>query len=159
VSALDREISAPDGSKITGTIQTDAALNPGDSGGPLLNEEGDVIGVNSQIASDASTVDRSQPGSTGVGFAIASNTVAAAIKKIEAGGGVSYASAVSGTLEADRGREQQRRQAEAARQGSGAGIEAQSGSSSAEEGYGGAGSAGSESAGTESGAGRIVIVP
>jgi putative serine protease PepD len=92
VSALGREISAPDGSKITGAIQTDAALNPGNSGGPLLNEEGEVIGVNSQIASDAASVEGSQPGSTGVGFAISSDTVAEVVKKIEAGQGVSYAS-------------------------------------------------------------------
>ena len=92
ISALGREIAAPDGSKITGAIQTDAALNPGNSGGPLLNEEGDVIGVNSQIASEASTVGGSQPGSTGVGFAISSNTVAEVVKKIEAGQGVTYAS-------------------------------------------------------------------
>jgi putative serine protease PepD len=93
VSALGREISAPDGAKITGAIQTDAALNPGNSGGPLLNEQGQVIGVNSQIASDAASIDGSQAGSTGVGFAISTNTVAQAVKKIEAGDGVAFASA------------------------------------------------------------------
>ena len=107
VSALNREIAAPDGAKITGAIQTDAALNPGNSGGPLLNEQGEVIGVNSQIASDAARSEGSQPGSTGVGFAIASNLVAAAVKKIEAGEGVSSASAsrsaVQGTVQTESG--------------------------------------------------------
>ncbi len=93
VSALDREIAAPDGSKIAGAIQTDAALNPGNSGGPLLDERGEVIGVNSQIASDAAQTEGSQPASTGVGFAISSNTVATVVKKIEAGEGVSSAAA------------------------------------------------------------------
>ncbi len=166
VSALGREISAPDGSKITGAIQTDAALNPGNSGGPLLNEEGDVIGVNSQIASEASTAGGSQPGSTGVGFAISSNTAAAAIKKIEAGDGVTYASAVQGTVEGRRTRVQQSPygsqspygEAEAGEQGSGASTEAGSSSGNAEA-PGGIGGSSAEATGTEYGGGRVVIVP
>jgi putative serine protease PepD len=169
VSALGREISAPDGAKITGAIQTDAALNPGNSGGPLLNEEGEVIGVNSQIASDASTADGSQPGSTGVGFAIASNTVAEAIKKIESGQGVTYASATQGALEregsrVDRsspygygaspyGAQSPYGEAEASGESSGSGTEAESGARSTE----GVGSMGSGAAGGEGG--RVVIVP
>jgi putative serine protease PepD len=93
VSALGRQINAPDGATISGAIQTDAPLNPGNSGGPLLNSHGEVVGVNSQIASAQSSAG-GQPGSTGVGFAISSQTVASVVKKIEAGQGVSYESAV-----------------------------------------------------------------
>ena len=61
VSALNREISAPDGSKITGAIQTDAALNPATPADRCSTNEGEVIGVNSQIASEAASVEGSQP--------------------------------------------------------------------------------------------------
>ncbi len=170
VSALGREISAPDGSKITGAIQTDAALNPGNSGGPLLNEQGDVIGVDSQIASDAANAEGSQPGSTGVGFAISSDTVAQAVKKIEAGEGVSSAGESAVQLEGSNGTQSPYGgrsphgsqgtyggEAETGGSGSEAGVEAGSGANGV-EGSEGAGSNGSESVGSGSG-GQIVIVP
>jgi putative serine protease PepD len=81
VSALDRQIDAPNGAKINGVIQTDAALNPGNSGGPLINSAGEVIGINSQIVS-GSTTSTGEGSDSGVGFAIASNTVKTVIQSI-----------------------------------------------------------------------------
>jgi putative serine protease PepD len=78
VSALDRDIQAPDGTAINNVIQTDAALNPGNSGGALIDGAGDVIGVNSQIASASSS--GSEAGNVGIGFAIPSNTVKAFVE-------------------------------------------------------------------------------
>ena len=121
VSALNREIAAPDGAKITGALQTDAALNPGNSGGPLIDDEGNVVGVNSQIASDAARSEGSQPGSTGVGFAISSDTVASVIRKIQAGEGVSSSSAAgsSQSTESSGGSRQPSEGQTEAQQGSG----------------------------------------
>jgi putative serine protease PepD len=68
VSAVGREISSPNETPIEGAIQTDAAINHGNSGGPLIDLHGDVIGITSQIQSDGG-------GNEGVGFAVPSNTV------------------------------------------------------------------------------------
>ena len=70
VSALQRRIFAPNGAPIDNVIQTDAALNHGNSGGPLLNTRGRVIGVNSQIQTA-----NGSDGNIGIGFAIPINTV------------------------------------------------------------------------------------
>jgi putative serine protease PepD len=75
ISATERDISAPNGFSISGVLQTDAALNPGNSGGPLLNAQGQVIGVNSQIETGGGGGGSGQGSNTGVGFAIPSNTV------------------------------------------------------------------------------------
>jgi putative serine protease PepD len=83
VSALQRNLQAPDGAKISGAIQTDAALNPGNSGGPLINADGQVIGVNSQIQTGSSN--GAEGGNVGIGFAIPSNTVKTFIDEAKSG--------------------------------------------------------------------------
>jgi len=68
VSALGRDLEAPGQYRIVDIIQVDAAINPGNSGGPLVNLEGQVVGVNTAIISGSGTF-------AGVGFAIPSDTV------------------------------------------------------------------------------------
>lgn len=84
VSALDREIQAPDGTPIEGAIQTDAAVNHGNSGGPLLDLQGHVIGITAQIKSESG-------GSDGVAFAIPSNTIRNVVGQLIAKGKVQHA--------------------------------------------------------------------
>jgi S1-C subfamily serine protease len=81
VSALQREIQAPDGVTIDNVIQTDAAINPGNSGGPLINGDGEVIGINSQIYTGGEGSD----GNVGIGFAIPINTAKEEIATLESG--------------------------------------------------------------------------
>src|SRR5439155_18339775 len=90
VSALQRRIDAPNGFSIDNVIQTDAALNPGNSGGPLLDAAGHVIGVNSQIESNSSD-SSGQAGSVGIGFAVPSNTVRQVVQSLERSGRVQHA--------------------------------------------------------------------
>ncbi|MBC7260673.1 MAG: trypsin-like peptidase domain-containing protein [Chloroflexi bacterium] len=76
ISALGRVIQSPEDNRFIGeAIQTDAAINPGNSGGPLLDLEGRVIGVNSQIISTSGA-------SAGIGFAIPVNTVRRVVPKL-----------------------------------------------------------------------------
>ena len=81
VSALQRQIQAPNGFSISDVIQTDAAINPGNSGGPLIDGDGKVIGINSQIESQSG-------GNEGVGFAVPIKTAADVVSQLENGGEV-----------------------------------------------------------------------
>jgi S1-C subfamily serine protease len=85
VSAKQRRIEAPNGFQIDNVIQTDAAINPGNSGGPLLDANGRVIGVNSQIATGGSK------GSVGIGFAVPVNTVKTVAPQLKKGGQIDRA--------------------------------------------------------------------
>jgi putative serine protease PepD len=80
VSGLERQIQAPNGFSIDKVIQTDAPINPGNSGGPLLNASGEVIGVNSQIATAGGS-----GGSVGIGFAVPANTVKEVLPDLKQG--------------------------------------------------------------------------
>ena len=86
VSAVQRRIEAPNNLSIAHVIQTDAALNHGNSGGPLLNAQGDVIGVNAQIETGGTT-----DGNVGIGFAIPINTVKDVVAQLIKHGKVEHA--------------------------------------------------------------------
>src|ERR1700739_2871422 len=86
VSALQRHITSPNGFPITNVIQTDAPINPGNSGGPLLNGNGEVIGINSQIETSGGS-----DGNIGIGFAVPINTAKKLLPQLEKGGTVSGA--------------------------------------------------------------------
>jgi S1-C subfamily serine protease len=79
VSALQRQVDAPSGFPISDVIQTDASINPGNSGGPLLNAKGEVIGINSQIATGGGQ------GSVGIGFAVPIDQAKRELPKLRAG--------------------------------------------------------------------------
>ena len=81
VSALQRQITAPNGFPIRNVIQTDASINPGNSGGPLLDAEGRVVGINSQIATGGGS-----GGSVGIGFAVPVNTAKGLLPQLKKGG-------------------------------------------------------------------------
>jgi len=84
VSALQRQIQAPNGFTIDKAVQTDAPINHGNSGGPLLNSRGEVIGINSQIESESG-------GNVGIGFAVPVNTVKEVVSQILKTGKVEHA--------------------------------------------------------------------
>ena len=79
VSGLQRQIQAPNGFTLGHVIQTDASINPGNSGGPLLDANGRVIGINSQIATGGGQ------GSVGIGFAVPINTAKKLLPDLQAG--------------------------------------------------------------------------
>jgi len=83
VSALGRTLRASNGRMISGIIQTDAAINQGNSGGPLINSQGEVIGINTAIFSPSG-------GSIGIGFAVPADTIARLMPGLVTKGRVSH---------------------------------------------------------------------
>ena len=106
VSALNRPVTVTDDNNneiVTNAVQIDAAINPGNSGGPTFNAAGQVIGINSSIASTAASSDSA--GSIGIGFAIPSNLVKRVADEIIKDGKVKHVALgvviKSDTVEAD----------------------------------------------------------
>lgn len=103
VSAINRTVQSPEaGFSIQNAIQTDAAINQGNSGGPLFNSRGEVIGLNEQIATTTG-------GSVGVGFAVPINTAKKVMEQIIAKGEVEYAwlGVIGQTVDSDTAKEKQ----------------------------------------------------
>ena len=84
ISALGRELQAPNGFAIDGAIQTDAALNRGNSGGPLIDANGSVVGMNSQIATESGS-------NSGIGYAVPVETIRSVVEQLEEDGSVEHA--------------------------------------------------------------------
>jgi S1-C subfamily serine protease len=84
VSATDRSIKSLTGFEISGAIQTDAAINRGNSGGPLVNAKGEVLGINSQIQTASG-------GGEGVGYAVPADIVRRTLAALRKDGKVQYA--------------------------------------------------------------------
>ncbi len=84
VSATDRSIKSLTGFEIAGAVQTDAAINRGNSGGPLVNAAGEVLGINSQIQTTSG-------GGEGVGYAVPADTVRRTLAALRKNGRVAYA--------------------------------------------------------------------
>jgi S1-C subfamily serine protease len=97
VSALQRQINAPSGFSISNVVQTDASINPGNSGGPLLDAQGRVIGINSQIATGGGQ------GSVGIGFAVPVNTAKDLLPRLREGEEIerAYLGVTMGTVTED----------------------------------------------------------
>jgi putative serine protease PepD len=93
VSALQRQITAPDGFTIDHVIQTDAPINPGNSGGPLIDANGRVVGINSQIATGGNG-----DANVGIGFAIPISTAKKELSALERGASVQHALLGVGTV-------------------------------------------------------------
>ncbi|HEY6759248.1 MAG TPA: trypsin-like peptidase domain-containing protein [Baekduia sp.] len=115
ISALGRDIQAPDGTPIKGALQTDAALNPGNSGGALIDSQGKVVGVNSQIASSGSS-SGGEPGNVGIGFAIPSNTVKAFVDHPTSSGSTAQGEQGLGGQQVDPSQQGQQQQVDPSQQ-------------------------------------------
>jgi len=101
VSALQRQISAPNNFQIDNVIQTDASINPGNSGGPLIDARGEVVGINSQIATGGAN------GSVGIGFAVPVNTAKQIVPQLKEDGKVerAYLGVTTATVTEDEAEE------------------------------------------------------